>query len=126
MFVGVAAFWCSIPPTGSRSPAAAPSCTQDYLPQFARLGGSLLGISTDQILGVMAPSHGPLASTTRCSLTLTRKELCVAPTAYMTRRRGTSSRSLFVLDEHCVIHWSKTYPAGVNPGVDGILTALER
>ena len=34
-------------------------------------------------------------------------------------------RTLFVLDEHGVIRWSQTYSAAVNPGVDGILSALE-
>ena len=38
---------------------------------------------------------------------------------------GLSSRTLFVLDEHGVIRWSQTSPAAINPGVDGILTALE-
>jgi alkyl hydroperoxide reductase subunit AhpC len=38
---------------------------------------------------------------------------------------GSSSRTLFVLDERGIICWSQTYPATVNPGVDGILTALE-
>ena len=98
---------------------------QDYLPQFARLGGSLLGISTDQIW-----CHGAFARAVGINYPLLadahpQGAVCRAYGVY-DEKAGTSSRSLFVLDEHCVIYWSKTYPAGVNPGVDGILTALER
>jgi alkyl hydroperoxide reductase subunit AhpC len=36
-----------------------------------------------------------------------------------------SERALFVVDADGVIHWSYVSPIGVNPGADGILTALE-
>jgi hypothetical protein len=36
-----------------------------------------------------------------------------------------SERALFVIDGECAIHWSYVSPVGVNPGADGILTALE-
>ena len=38
---------------------------------------------------------------------------------------GTSERALFVIDRDGVIRWSYLSPIGVNPGADGILTALE-
>jgi alkyl hydroperoxide reductase subunit AhpC len=38
---------------------------------------------------------------------------------------GTSERALFVIDRDGVIRWSYLSPVGVNPGADGILTALE-
>jgi peroxiredoxin len=38
---------------------------------------------------------------------------------------GMSERALFVIDSEGVIHWSYVSPIGVNPGADGILTALE-
>jgi peroxiredoxin len=38
---------------------------------------------------------------------------------------GTSERALFVIDGAGVIRWSYLSPIGVNPGADGILTALE-
>jgi alkyl hydroperoxide reductase subunit AhpC len=34
-------------------------------------------------------------------------------------------RALFVLDDKGVIRWSYLSPIGVNPGADGILSALE-
>jgi len=38
---------------------------------------------------------------------------------------GTTERALFVINELGVIHWSCVSPVGVNPGADGILSALE-
>lgn len=38
---------------------------------------------------------------------------------------GEEKRALFVIDEDGVIRWSYLSPAGVNPGADGILNALE-
>jgi peroxiredoxin len=38
---------------------------------------------------------------------------------------GMSRRALFVIDGEGAIHWSYVSPIGVNPGADGILTALE-
>jgi hypothetical protein len=40
-------------------------------------------------------------------------------------REESSSRALFVIDGQGTIHWSRVYPGLVNPGVDGILGALE-
>lgn len=39
---------------------------------------------------------------------------------------GESARALFVIDKKGVIRWSYLSPDGVNPGADGILSALER
>jgi hypothetical protein len=38
---------------------------------------------------------------------------------------GTTERALFGINEAGVIHWSYVSPVGVNPGADGILSALE-
>ncbi|MFC4986262.1 redoxin domain-containing protein [Saliphagus infecundisoli] len=38
---------------------------------------------------------------------------------------GTAERALFVIDAEGVVQWSYVSPVGVNPGVDGILDALE-
>jgi peroxiredoxin len=38
---------------------------------------------------------------------------------------GMSERALYVIDEEGVIRWSYVSPIGVNPGAEGILTALE-
>jgi len=41
-------------------------------------------------------------------------------------QEGVSERALFVLDADGVIRWSYVSPIGVNPGVDGILRALNQ
>jgi peroxiredoxin len=38
---------------------------------------------------------------------------------------GLTERALFVIDKEGVIRWSYLSPMGMNPGADGILTALE-
>ena len=38
---------------------------------------------------------------------------------------GTTERALFVLDADGIIRWSYCSPIAVNPGADGILSALE-
>lgn len=38
---------------------------------------------------------------------------------------GVCERALFVIDSEGTIRWSYVSPIGVNPGADGILTALE-
>lgn len=40
-------------------------------------------------------------------------------------KNGVSNRALFVVDAQGIIRWSYVSPAGVNPGADGILAALE-
>ncbi|MFL5163644.1 MAG: redoxin domain-containing protein [Microvirga sp.] len=39
---------------------------------------------------------------------------------------GTSERALFVIDAAGLIAWRYVSPVGINPGADGILTALEQ
>lgn len=39
--------------------------------------------------------------------------------------RGVARRALFVLDAEGVIRWSHVSPDNINPGADGILSALE-
>ena len=41
------------------------------------------------------------------------------------QEEGTSERALFVLDGDGIIRWNHVSPAGINPGADGILSALE-
>ena len=39
---------------------------------------------------------------------------------------GFSERALFVIDAEGIIRWSYLSPVGENPGIDGVLAALER
>jgi peroxiredoxin len=38
---------------------------------------------------------------------------------------GESKRALYVIDESGIIRWAYLSPVGINPGVDGILDALD-
>src|SRR5262249_46463502 len=38
---------------------------------------------------------------------------------------GRSRRALFVIDREGVVRWSATFPDALDPGVDGVLSALE-
>jgi alkyl hydroperoxide reductase subunit AhpC len=38
---------------------------------------------------------------------------------------GRSERAVFVLDASGTVVWSETFPDGVNPGVDDVLSVLE-
>lgn len=40
-------------------------------------------------------------------------------------KEGVSERALYVIDGEGVVRWSYVSPIGVNPGADGILSALE-
>jgi peroxiredoxin len=40
-------------------------------------------------------------------------------------QKGSSNRALFIIDEDGIVSWSELYPDGINPGVDGVLEALE-
>src|SRR6478672_6163431 len=40
-------------------------------------------------------------------------------------KEGESQRALYVIDEKGIIRWNYLSPVGINPGADGILTALE-
>jgi peroxiredoxin len=39
---------------------------------------------------------------------------------------GVSERALFVLDGEGIVRWSEVSPISINPGVDGVLDALDR
>jgi len=41
------------------------------------------------------------------------------------QKNGTAERALFVIDPEGVIQWSYVSPVGINPGANGILSALE-
>jgi peroxiredoxin len=97
---------------------------QHYLAEFGRLGAVLLAVSTDRLWchSAFARAAGiayPLLADAHPQGAVSR-----AYSAY-DEQVGSSCRALFVLDEHGTIHWSQSCPAAINPGVDGILTALE-
>ena len=97
---------------------------QELLPEFQRLGAGLVGISTDSLW-----SHAAFARAHGLGFPLLADH---APQGLIARaygvydaRAGTCRRALFVLDGDGAIRWSAVFPDAVNPGADGVLTALE-
>jgi len=94
------------------------------LPEFQRYGAALVGISVDSVW-----CHQAFASDRNLHFPLLSD---FEPKGAMAKRYGVydnsigeSRRALFVLDGAGVIRWSYVSPVDVNPGADGILTALE-
>ena len=96
----------------------------ELLSEFQNLGAQLLGISVDGVWCHSAFSqnrklHFPLLADFEPKGAVAR--------LYGVYREsdGTSERALFVIDAGGVIRWSYVSPVAVNPGAEGILSALE-
>ena len=96
----------------------------EVLPDFSDQGAQMIGISVDGPWCHKAYGEGrklrfPLLSDFEPKGAVSR--------AYgvYDAKWGTSQRGLFVIDKDGVIAWSYLSPIDVNPGADGILTALE-
>ena len=92
--------------------------------EFAKFDAVLLGLSVDG-----AWCHAAFAKDRRYHFSLLAD---FEPKGEVARRYGVyrekdgfAERALFVLDKEGVIRWSYVSPVGINPGSDGILTALE-
>lgn len=96
----------------------------EILPEFKRLGADLLGISVDGIW-----CHLAFARDRKLRFPLLAdfepKGKTACDYGVYSPESGTTGRALFVLDAGGVIRWSYLSPVGVNPGADGILSALE-
>ncbi|HMK45340.1 MAG TPA: peroxiredoxin [Methanocella sp.] len=109
-----------------------PVCTDELalynelLPEFQRYNNAaVLGVSVDGVWSHEAfvksrNLHFPLLSDFEPKGAISR--------AYGVYREkdGMSDRALFVIDPDGMIWWSYVSPAHVNPGVDGVIKALER
>jgi|SRR5580700_5432469 peroxiredoxin len=96
----------------------------EVLPEFRKLNAELLGVSVDGVWCHIAFAkdrklHFPLLADFE-----PKGAVAKAYGAYR-QHDGTSERALFVIDEQGIIRWSYLSPIGVNPGADGVLTALE-
>ncbi|MDB4959743.1 MAG: alkyl hydroperoxide reductase/Thiol specific antioxidant/Mal allergen [Myxococcales bacterium] len=96
----------------------------ELLPEFRKHEALILGISVDGVWCHLAYAKDrklrfPLLSDFEPKGSTARQY-----GAYE-YRVGVAERGLFVVDRGGVIAWSCVSPLGVNPGADGILTALE-
>ena len=96
----------------------------EILPEFRRFNAELIGISVD---GVWCHAAFARDRNLHFSLLADFEPKGAVAKMYGVYRRhdGMSERALFVLDAQGMIRWSYVSPVGINPGADGILTALE-
>jgi len=96
----------------------------EVLPEFERHNAQLIGISVD---GVWCHAAYAKSRNLRFPLLADFEPKGAVAKMYGTymSSAGWSGRALFVLDGTGTIRWSYLSPIGVNPGADGVLTALE-
>jgi len=98
---------------------------QELLPHLDGLGAAVVGISIDGTW-----SHQEFARSIGLTFPLLSDD---APPGSVARaygvfasETGRTSRSLFVLDRNGIVRWRETVPEAINPGIDGVLSALEQ
>ena len=96
----------------------------EVLSEFRRFKAELIGISVDGVWCHMAYAqnnklHFPLMAD------FEPKGAVAQAYGVYNQGAGVCERALFVIDAEGIIRWSYVSPMGVNPGADGILTALE-
>jgi len=107
-----------------------PVCTDQLslyamvMPEFKKFNAELLAISVDNIWSHLAFAKDrklnfPVLADFEPKGSISKKY-----GAYK-EKIGESARALFVIDDKGVIRWSHLSPDGINPGADGILSALE-
>jgi peroxiredoxin len=96
----------------------------EVLPEFQGHNAEVLGISVD---GAWCHQAFAKASNLRFPLLADFEPKGAVSRAYGAYRakEGFSERALFLIDGDGVIRWSYLSPVNVNPGVDGVLAALE-
>jgi peroxiredoxin len=97
----------------------------EMLSEFGKYDAEIMGISVDGVWSHAAFArdrklHFPLLADFQPKGDVSRRY-----GAYV-EQEGESARALFVIDPKGVIRWSYLSPEGINPGANGILTALDR
>ena len=96
----------------------------EVLPMFNEYNAQLLGISVDSRWSHQAYAQDRNLNFPLLSDFEPKGEVAKKFGVY-DAQAGLSDRALFVIDAEGKIHWSYLSPGGVNPGADGILSALE-
>jgi peroxiredoxin len=96
----------------------------EVLPMFEEYDAQLLGISVDNRW-----SHHAFVEDRNLNFPLLsdfepKGEVAMKYGVY-DHKAGLSERALFVIDTKRIIQWSYISPPGINPGADGIISALE-
>jgi peroxiredoxin len=96
----------------------------EVLPEFQRHRAALIAISVDGVWCHIAYAKHQKLRFPLLSDFEPKGEVARSYGAYR-KPDGFAERALFVIDPEGVIRWSYVSPIGVNPGADGILSALE-
>jgi peroxiredoxin len=96
----------------------------ELLPEFRRFNAEVIGISVDGIWCHLAFARDRKLKFPLLADFEPKGAVARAFGAYRSQD-GSSARALFVIDAEGIIRWSHVSPVGINPGADGILTALE-
>jgi peroxiredoxin len=97
---------------------------RDLHPDLTRLGADILAISSDTVWSHVAFAHAQQLSFPLLADHRPQGKIARAYGVFDTRRQA-AERALFVIDPFGTIAWSAVFPDAVDPGLDGILTALE-
>ena len=97
----------------------------EVLPHVRSLNAELIGVSVDSVWCHEAFTRAERLRFRLLSDAQPRGAVARAYGVYKPRE-GRSARALFVIDAAGIISWSYVAPPEVNPGVDGMMTALER
>jgi peroxiredoxin len=95
------------------------------MPEFKKFDAEILGISVDGIWSHLAFGKDRKLNFPLLSDFEPKGAVSKAYGVYESAV-GESGRALFVVDKKGTITWSYLSPDGVNPGADGILSALEK
>ena len=96
----------------------------EVLDEFQEFQAELLGISVDG-----AWCHAAYARQNKLHFPLLAdfepKGAVARAYGVYIQTEGVCERALFVIDRDGLVHWSYVSPVGINPGANGILSALE-
>ena len=94
------------------------------MPEFKKFNAEILAISVDGIWSHLAFAKDRKLTFPLLSDFEPKGRVSERYGAYQ-NRSGESARALFVVDSGGTVSWSHLSPDGVNPGAEGILSALE-
>jgi peroxiredoxin len=97
----------------------------EVMPEFKKFNAEVLGISVDGVWSHLAFSRDRKLNFPLLADFEPKGAVAKTYGAYEAQI-GESARALFVIDSKGIIQWSMLSPDGVNPGADGILSALEK
>jgi peroxiredoxin len=96
----------------------------EVLSEFTKFNAELLGISVDGVWCHEAFTHDRHLKFPLLADFEPKGAVAQSYGAYR-KGEGVCERALFVIDKNGIITWSYCSPVAVNPGADGIITALE-